>query len=62
LRHRGKYNESEAVNRRALEGREKILGPAHPDTLTSVRNLASVLESQGKYGESEAMNRRALEG
>ncbi|CUS15721.1 unnamed protein product, partial [Tuber aestivum] len=50
------------MNRRALEGREKTLGPDHPNTLTSVSNLASVLESQGKYTQSEAMNRRALEG
>ncbi|CUS12350.1 unnamed protein product, partial [Tuber aestivum] len=35
-----------------------VLGPDHPDTLTSLNNLAIVLESQGKYGESEAMHRR----
>ncbi|CUS06611.1 unnamed protein product [Tuber aestivum] len=50
------------MHRRALEGREKILGPDHPDTLTSVNNLAGVLQSQGKYDESEEMHRRALEG
>ncbi|CUS09276.1 unnamed protein product [Tuber aestivum] len=50
------------MHRRVLEGREKILGPDHPNTLTSVNNLAIVLKSQGKYDESEAMNRRALEG
>ncbi|PWW77303.1 hypothetical protein C7212DRAFT_185931 [Tuber magnatum] len=59
---RRKYDESEAMNRRALEGKEKILGLDHPETLTSVNNLALVLQYQGKYDESEAMNRRALEG
>ena len=39
-----------------------MLGPEHPDTLTSVSKLGSVLESQGKYEEAEAMHRRDLEG
>ncbi|KAI9781829.1 MAG: hypothetical protein M1816_002179, partial [Peltula sp. TS41687] len=34
----------------------------HPDTLTSVSNLAGVLQHQGKYEAAEEMNRRALEG
>ena len=50
------------MNRRALEGSEKALGKEHPDTLTSVSNLALVLSSQGKYEAAEEMNRRALEG
>ena len=41
---------------------EKLLGVEHPDTLTSVNNLASVLRDQGKYEAAEEMNRRALEG
>ncbi|KAF8535293.1 hypothetical protein BDD12DRAFT_782634 [Trichophaea hybrida] len=40
----------------------KVLGPDHPDTLESVSELASVLQSQGKYEQAEQMNRRALEG
>ncbi|CUS08029.1 unnamed protein product, partial [Tuber aestivum] len=58
----GKYDESETMNRRALEGRERILGAGHLDTLMSVSHLAIVLWRQGKYSVSEAMNRRALEG
>jgi Flp pilus assembly protein TadD len=46
--------------RRALELNEKVLGPEHPDTLTSI-NLAVVLEGQGKYEAAEMMHRRALE-
>jgi tetratricopeptide (TPR) repeat protein len=33
----------------------------HPDTLTSVSNLALILQYQGKYEAAEEMNRRALE-
>jgi Tetratricopeptide repeat len=50
------------MNRRALDGYEKALGKEHPHTLTSVSNLARVLESQGKYEAAEEMNRRALDG
>ncbi|KAK3614601.1 hypothetical protein LTR56_026644 [Elasticomyces elasticus] len=57
----GEYVAAEAMNRRALEGREKALGKEHPSTLKSVSNLASVLQEQGKYEAAEAMNRRALE-
>ena len=34
----------------------------HPDTLTSVNNLAGVVQAQGRYREAETLNRRALEG
>ncbi|GAM43571.1 hypothetical protein TCE0_056r18491 [Talaromyces pinophilus] len=57
-----KYDEAEAMYRRALEGYEKVLGHEHPNTLTSVNNLGLVLDRQGKYEEAEAMHRRALEG
>ena len=45
-----------------LVAQERVLGPEHPDTLTSVSRLSSVLESQGKYKEAEGMHRRDLEG
>jgi tetratricopeptide (TPR) repeat protein len=34
----------------------------HANTLTSMSNLALVLQDQGKYGEAEEMNRQALTG
>ena len=58
----GRYNEAEQMDRRALDGREKVLGNEHPDTLISVSNLALVLQHQGKYDEAEQVNRRALDG
>ena len=57
LQYQGKYEESEKMNQRALEGREKVLGVEHPDTLTSVSNLAMILRYQGKYEEAKNMNR-----
>ncbi|APZ54423.1 Tetratricopeptide repeat-containing protein [Salipiger abyssi] len=37
------------------------MGPEHPDTLTSVNNLAVLYRSTGRYGEAEPLYRRALE-
>ena len=53
LSRQGKYNEAEGMSRRALAGSEKVLGMDHPDTLTSVSNLAMVPQDQGKYDEAE---------
>jgi tetratricopeptide (TPR) repeat protein len=56
----GKYKEAEAMHRQTLATREKVLGHEHPNTLTSMNNLAFVLDSQGKYEEAEAMHRQTL--
>jgi tetratricopeptide (TPR) repeat protein len=56
----GKYEEAESMNRQTLARRETVLGPEHPDTLTSMSNLALVLVEQGKYEEAESMNRQTL--
>ena len=39
-----------------------MLGVEHPDTQTSVNNLALMLRSQEKYEEAEEMHRRELKG
>lgn len=61
LRGQGKYVAAEKMGRRALDGWEKALGKEHPITLTSVDDVASVLQYQGKY-EAAEMHRRALDG
>ena len=38
-----------------------MLGAEHPNTLTSMSSLASVLLAQGENGEAEKMNRQTLE-
>jgi hypothetical protein len=43
LEYQGKYKAAEEMNRRAPAGYEKVLGVEHPETLTSVSNLAAVL-------------------
>jgi tetratricopeptide (TPR) repeat protein len=56
----GQYSVAEEMDGSALEAREEVLGREHPSTLTSMSNLALVLNSQGKYKEAEVMNRQTL--
>src|SRR5215475_12510411 len=49
----GRYVEAEACLKRALVLREKSPGPDHPDTATSLDNLALLYVAQGKYAEAE---------
>ncbi|KAF9770791.1 hypothetical protein IL306_011602, partial [Fusarium sp. DS 682] len=58
---RGEYNTAEEVVRMSVEAREKVLGKEHPDTLSSMNNLALALQGQGKYEEAEKMHRQTLE-
>ena len=57
----GKYAEATAIAQRALTLAERVLGKEHPDTLTSVNNLAVLYQAQGRYAEAEPLYRRALE-
>ena len=51
-----------AIFRRLTEKSTALFGPDHPDTLSSLMNLASCLDDQGNYEEAEAFSRQALEG
>jgi hypothetical protein len=48
--------------RRALEGRERVLGKEHPETLASVNNLAGCLQALGDVAEALPLFRRAADG
>ncbi|MCP4347069.1 MAG: CHAT domain-containing protein, partial [Desulfobacterales bacterium] len=45
----------------ALQLNENVLGKEHPDTLTSMNNLAGLYKSQGRYGEAEPLYKAALQ-
>ena len=45
---------------RALQISERQLGAEHPDTATSLNNLAVLYQSQGKYSEAEPLYRAVL--
>jgi Tetratricopeptide repeat len=44
-----------------LEMTKRVLGHEHPDTLTSMGNLASTYWNQGRWTEAEELNVQELE-
>lgn len=58
----GRYNEAEILLMQVTKEYEELHGKEHLVTLTSVSNLAVVLEYQGKYEAAEKLIQRALEG
>jgi tetratricopeptide (TPR) repeat protein len=60
LHAQGRYNEAEPLYVRALALWERGLGPDHPHTIASLRNLAELYHMQGRYGEAEPLYQRAL--
>eukprot|EP00614_Pseudopedinella_elastica_P005673 CAMPEP_0172585310 /NCGR_PEP_ID=MMETSP1068-20121228/4726_1 /TAXON_ID=35684 /ORGANISM="Pseudopedinella elastica, Strain CCMP716" /LENGTH=163 /DNA_ID=CAMNT_0013379711 /DNA_START=77 /DNA_END=568 /DNA_ORIENTATION=+ len=57
--------ESEAMFRRTLAGREEVLGKHHPDTMITVNNLALLVDARKGNGnvpgsEADQLYRRAL--
>jgi tetratricopeptide (TPR) repeat protein len=58
---RSKAKEAEELLRAALEGRRKIVGEDHPDTLASKESLGVMLAGRGKLREGEELLRAVLE-
>jgi hypothetical protein len=48
--------------KRALRGKEKVLGQKHISTVETVGNLGNLYRGQGKLVEAEQMYERALQG
>ncbi len=59
---RGQYWEAEPLRKSVLAICERVLGPEHPDTLSSLNNLAILYHEQGKFELAEPLYQRALEG
>jgi tetratricopeptide (TPR) repeat protein len=57
----GKYDRAEISYRQTLELTVKVLGIDHPSTLSTMNNLASVLNKQGKHDEAEKIHRQTIE-
>ncbi|OCL02580.1 TPR-like protein, partial [Glonium stellatum] len=58
----GLYEAAHQKLSRAVKERKRVLGMEHPDTLTSLCNLALTLNQQCKYADAEKMGRQALYG
>lgn len=57
----GLYDLATPLQNRALTTRQRVLGEAHPDTLTSLSETGLLLWEQGKFAESEKYLSDALE-
>ncbi|KAM0688913.1 hypothetical protein Q7P36_010989 [Cladosporium allicinum] len=57
----GVYNDAERMAKRSLEARRDVLGEGHPDTLTSMGNLASTYLRQGRWEEAEKLGVEVLQ-
>src|SRR5436309_15314421 len=44
-----------------MEMRKRVLGAEHPDTLTSMGNLASTYRNQGRWKEAEELELQVME-
>lgn len=60
LRRQGRIREAATIAEQALEIREKVLGPEHPDTAISLNNLAGIYQAQANYAAAELLYERAL--
>ena len=54
LEAQGKLEEAEVLSRRALKGKERVLGTDHPSTLLTMYNLAALLEQKGDLSSAVA--------
>ena len=57
----GRFEEAATIHQENLEVRQRVLGPEHPDTLTSRNNLASAYDSAGRFEEAATIHQENLE-
>lgn len=59
-RNMGRYEEAEVQLREALKAQRLSLGEHHPDTLLTMKRLATVLTEQSEFQEAEELLRKRL--
>ncbi|KAF1969506.1 kinesin light chain [Bimuria novae-zelandiae CBS 107.79] len=57
----GRYHEGEKLFVQVMETSSRVLGEEHPDTLTSMANLASTYRNQGRWKEAEVLDVQVIE-
>jgi tetratricopeptide repeat protein len=57
----GRWMEAEKLFVQVMEKRKTVLEPEHPDTLTSMSNLASTYQYQRRWTEAEQLNVQVME-
>jgi tetratricopeptide (TPR) repeat protein len=59
-RYRGRSAEAEGLSRQAVAMRTELLGPRHPQTTASIRQLADILTGRGQPAAALPLYRQAL--
>jgi tetratricopeptide (TPR) repeat protein len=57
----GRWKEAEELVVQIIETRKRESGPEHPDTLTSIANLATTYRNQGRWKEAEELGVQVIE-
>ena len=57
---KGRYDESLALSKEAIECAKKEFGPYHDNVIMSLNTLAEIYASQGKYSKAEKTLKRVL--
>ncbi len=57
----GLYGQATPLIETALTTRQRVLGPEHPDTLASMKDLANAYYWQARYPEAEALRQERFE-
>ncbi|KAF1809490.1 hypothetical protein P152DRAFT_468342 [Eremomyces bilateralis CBS 781.70] len=57
----GRWNEAEEPINQVFDMEKRVLGAEHPDTLTSLANLASTYRNQGRWKEAEELEIQVME-
>jgi tetratricopeptide (TPR) repeat protein len=59
--YQGQWKDAEGFLVQATNVRRELLGEEHPDTLTSMANLASTYRNQGRWKEAESLDVQVME-
>ena len=61
FRENGDFNNAEQLEGKVKDMREEVLGAEHPDTITSMSNLASTYWDQGRQDEAEQLQVQVMD-
>ena len=57
----GDWNNAEQLQVQVMDMSKKLLGAEHPDTLTSMRNLATTYGKQGRWNEAKQLQVQVMD-
>ena len=61
LSENGDFNSAEQLIVQVMDMRKKVLGADHPETLTSMGNLAVTYRNQGRWNEAEQLEIQVMD-